>query len=228
METNNEARLTAAYNIYLKFFPPDDNIGDKPEKWGIPVVIGGFAVLLQGGPRTDTPDLDLAVTCSSYAIETVVKTEIKNDPKGIFSRVKGKGTEPDKWFISIDDKMPPFQFDWVPVGGDFVNKSLQSVRIDGVDCASVPDLVFMKAKAIVPGDKRTLQQRANHAKDLGFPLQKMVDAGEKIPDRLNTGPNRWNLEKAPEFTPDIPGEAHTKKLLEELVAKVLLARAGSD
>lgn len=227
---NNKAKLTAAYNVYLNHFPVSGDAGDTQQKWGFPVVIGGFAVLLQGGPRTDTPDLDLAVTCSTFEIQKVVKEGAEKRPKKPFSKVKGKGSDPTKWFISIDDETPPIQFDCVPVGEYFVNKSLQSVDIDGIHCASVPDLVLMKAKAMVNAGKRTLEQRANDAKDFGYLLQKMVNINEKLPDRLNTIPNRDVLKIAPNFAPgsDTPDGAHAKAGLEKLVAEVLPAGTGSD
>lgn len=230
MDTNNKARLTAAYNIYLQNFPASGNAGDTQQKWGFPVVIGGFAVLLQGGPRTDTPDLDLAVTCNTYEIQKVVKAGAENRPNKPFSIVKGKGMEPTKWFISIDDNTPPVQFDCVPVGENFVNKTLQSVDIDGVKCASVPDLVLMKAKAMVNHGKRKLEQRENDAEDFEYLLRKMVDANEKIPDRLNTIPNMATLENAPGSIPggDAPIGAPRKAVLEGLVTEVLPAGAGSD
>lgn len=230
MDTNNKARLTAAYNIYLENFPASGNAGDTQQNWGFPVVIGGFAVLLQGGPRTDTPDLDLAVTCSTFEIQRVVKAGAGNRPEKPFSTVKGTGSDPTKWFISIDDKTPPVHFDCVPVGEHFVNKSLQSVDIDGIHCASVPDLVLMKAKSMVNAGKRTLEQRKNDAKDFGYLLQKMVDANEKIPDRLNTIPNRATLENAPDFAPegDSPDGTHAKAVLKRLVAEVLPVGAASN
>lgn len=160
----------------------------------------------------------------------MVKEGAENRPKKPFSKVKGKGSDPTKWFISIDDKTPPVQFDCVPVGEHFVNKSLQPVDIDGIKCASVPDLVLMKAKAMVNHGKRTLEQRENHAKDFEYLLRKMVDAKEKIPDRLNTIPNMATLENAPGCIPggDAPVGALRKAVLEGLVAAVLPAGAGSD
>lgn len=231
METNTKYKLAEAYKKYLKEFPASGNVGNTEQTWGFPVVIGGFAVLLQGGPRTDTQDLDLAVTCNILEIQNVVKDGAEKRPKKPFSKVKGKGTEPTKWYISIDDETPPIQFDCVPVGQYFVNKSLQSVDIGGIKCASVPDLVLMKAKVMIDPGKRTLEQRANDAKDFGFLLQKMVDGPEKkMPERLNTTRDMGHLQDATGFTPggDTPDGAHARARLERLVADVLPAVVGSD
>lgn len=230
MDTNNKIKLTDAYKIYLEEFPAFGNAGNTEQKWGFPVVIGGFAVLLQGGPRTDTSDLDLAVTCNIYEIQKKVKAGAKDRPGDPFSTVQGEGMDPTKWFISIDDETRPVQFDCVPVGGYFVKESLQSVDIDGIKCASVPDLVLMKAKAMIDPGKRTEAQQANDAKDFGYLLQKMVDTHQEMPRRLNTTRDRANLQDATGFAPggDTPDGAHAKARLERLVADVLPAVVGSD
>lgn len=230
METNTKYKLAEAYKKYLKEFPASGNVGNTEQTWGFPVVIGGFAVLLQGGPRTDTQDLDLAVTCNILEIQNVVKDGAEQRPKKPFSKVKGKGTDPTKWYISIDDETPPIQFDCVPVGKNFVNNSLKSVDIGGIKCASVPDLVLMKAKAMTDPSKRTEAQQVNDAKDFGYLLQKMVDTHKGMPHRLTTKRDRNTLEIAPGLTPgiDTPDGAHAKARLERLVADVLSAGADSD
>jgi Nucleotidyl transferase AbiEii toxin, Type IV TA system len=179
-ETNNTELLKEAYSAALKTWEElQPNL--EPEQRGDAVLIGGFAILLYGGPRKDTEDVDLALDGDAlleFEEKLKEKAKAENTP---FQEVVDKDPKKSGTIVYTkgDKKVG---IDFLPIGLDYVHKPLARRELFGPGTgflADVPDLAIMKAKSLYAG-----RNTAKDMKDLKFLLQKMVTDGRKFEDKV--------------------------------------------
>jgi len=185
---DNRDLLIEAFNAALNIYKELEAVKGIPEAERIyPVIIGGFAVLLHGGPRRDTPDVDLALPEElQYQFQLGLKKRWKDGDSHF-----GKGDKPDLnktggYIYKSGDRS--VGYDWLPIGGEFVHAPLATQQLLGQGnglVADVPDLAIMKAKSLYD-QKRTLTQNANDMTDLKFLLGKMKTDGRQFQDQVQT------------------------------------------
>src|SRR5271156_6126818 len=162
-ETNNTELLKEAYSAALKVWEElQPNL--KPEQQGDAVLIGGFAVLLYGGPRKDTEDVDLALN-EDALLEFEEKLKEKAAPKNTpFREVEADPNKSGTIAYTKGDKK--VGIDYLPIGGEYVHSPLAKRQPFGAETgflADVPDLAIMKAKSLY-----CERSRAKDMRDLKF------------------------------------------------------------
>jgi hypothetical protein len=187
-EVNNRDLLIEAFNAALNIYKELELVKDIPEAERIyPVIIGGFAVLLYGGPRLDTPDVDLALPeALQYPFQLGVKKRWK-DGDSHFGKEDQRDPNKSGGYIYKSGGRS-VGYDWLPIGGEFVHAPLATQQPLGQGnglVADVPDLAIMKAKSLYD-QKRTPTQHANDMIDLKFLLGKMKTDGRQFQDQVQT------------------------------------------
>jgi len=187
-ETDNRDLLIEAFNAALDIYK------GLPKSEAEPIIIGGFAVLLYGGPRRDTPDVDLALPGD---LQYQFQSELKKLWKANSPRI-GKEEKPDPnktgGYIYKSAGGRSIGYDWLPIGGEFVHNPLATQQPLGQGhglVADIPDLAIMKAKSLsgllgTAAQKRTPTQNANDMADLKFLLNKMIADHQQFKDQEQT------------------------------------------